>query len=59
MAAETQHVTVPQINKEHHVQIKNTHDSCMYFTCILYNFNQLNLKIFSFLRLEKWGAQPI
>jgi hypothetical protein len=48
MAAETKHVIVPEINEEHHAQIKNTYYSCIYVTCILYSFNKLDLKAFSF-----------
>jgi hypothetical protein len=38
---ETKCVIMPEINEEHHVRIKNTYDSCIYLTCILYYFNKL------------------
>jgi hypothetical protein len=47
MAAKTKYVIVLGINKEHHIQIKNTYSSCMYSTCTLYYFIKLNLKTFS------------
>jgi hypothetical protein len=28
------------MNEEHHVQIKNTHYSCIYLMCIYYFFNE-------------------
>jgi hypothetical protein len=43
MAAETKHVIVPEINKEHRIQIKNTNYSCIYLTHIFY-FNEFDLK---------------
>jgi hypothetical protein len=61
MAAETKHVIalVPEIN-EHYIQIKNTHHSCIYLTCILYFLNKLNLEMFSnFLLCEKLGVRLI
>jgi hypothetical protein len=56
MAAETEHVIglLPEIKEKHCIQIKNTHNSCIYLTCVLYFFNKLNLKslfIFYFLKM--------
>jgi hypothetical protein len=42
--SETMHVIVPEINKEHHVQIKNTCYSYIYLICIIYYLNKYNLK---------------
>jgi hypothetical protein len=49
---------VPEINKEHCVQIKNTY-SYIYLTCILYYFKKLNVCIFSVLYFLKNGVHSV
>jgi hypothetical protein len=57
---ETKHVTdlMPEINKTHHIQIKNTHYACIYLTCALYFFNKvIFFSIYYLLKNEVWGIQ--
>jgi hypothetical protein len=45
---ETMHVIMLEINREYHLQVKNTYYSRMYLTCILHYWNKFNFTNFSF-----------
>jgi hypothetical protein len=55
---ETKHVIVPKINEEQRAHIINMLYSCIYLTCILHCFNQLNL-FFLIFYLVKYGVHGL